>query len=146
VRPLAERLAGLAAWEATLASPTLTVGHWITSEPDANGVLQMPWFDYDPVILRFTGEMSWLGWVYPFDWMTWAATPAAHRLLHDPALVADADADDLGRLLTTIIRGDRFSEGAIASAAEAGLLLAIARRAGVLLDAISPRTSRRAVR
>jgi hypothetical protein len=67
VRPLAERLAGLAAWEATLASPTLTVGHWITSEPDANGVLQMPWFDYDPVILRFTGEMSGLGWVYPFD-------------------------------------------------------------------------------
>jgi hypothetical protein len=136
--PLADRLAGLAAWEGPLASPTLRIGRWISSEPDANGVIQMPYYDYDPVILRFAREVSALGWVYPFDWMTWAGTPAAQRLFRDPALVAELDADDLGRLLTTIIRADRFTEGSIAAAAERGALLAIARRAGVLLAALDP--------
>ena len=131
---LRTRLAGLAAWEPILSSPDFAVGRWVVTEPDVNGVIQMPWFDYDAAILRFTTEMSELGWVRPIDWMTWAGTPKARRLLHDPTLVSRANVDDLTRLLTTIVRGDRFSEGEIAGAYEAGMLTAIARRAGVLLE------------
>jgi hypothetical protein len=72
--------------------------------------------------------------VHPFDWPAWAASPDGRRLIEAPDRIASATADDLGRLLTTIVRGDRFSEGQLLHAAEAGLLLAIARRAAALLD------------
>jgi len=37
-------------------------------------------------------------------------------------------------VLTTLVRGERFSEGTLSEALESGLLLAIARRAEALLD------------
>ena len=46
-----------------------------------------------------------------------------------------ATADDLARLLTAIVRSDRFSEGSINGAFESGLLARIARRAATLLAA-----------
>ena len=57
------------------------------------------------------------------------------RTLGDPTRVASASADDLARLLTTLVRGDRFADGTLAHAHESGLLRAIARRAEVLLRA-----------
>jgi hypothetical protein len=51
-----------------------------------------------------------------------------------PAAVATASEDDLGRLLTAIVRSDRFNEGSLAGAWESGMLTAIVRRAGVLAD------------
>jgi hypothetical protein len=76
--------------------------------------------------------------VRPVDWMRWAGTPEAQRLISDPTTVAGASHDDLIYLLTTIIRGERFSDGEIAGAYERGTLLAIAQRAQALLDEGSP--------
>ena len=73
--------------------------------------------------------------VRPVDWMAWAGTPDAQRLITDPAEIADATHDQLIYLLTTIIRGERFSDGEIAGAYERGTLLAVAERAGALLGA-----------
>ena len=63
----------------------------------------------------------------------------ASTIVADPTRVAAVDAEDLRRLLTTIIRGDRFVRRAMSSgqAFESGMLLAIARRAETLL-AIGP--------
>ena len=94
----------------------------------------MPWFEYSDVIDRFRSEMSGAGLVQPVDWMTWAGTPEAQRLIRDPAEISRATEEDLVYLLTTIIRGERFSDGQIAGAYERGTLLAIAERAGALLD------------
>ncbi len=66
--------------------------------------------------------------------MRWAGTPEAQRLISDPAAIAAASHDDLIYLLTTILRGERFSDGEIASAYERGMLLAIAQRAQAVLD------------
>lgn len=117
-----------------LASPDIDFGHWVTYEPDEDGVMQMPWFDYSPEARRFMADVSGAGFVHPFDWMAWMGTPGALALVADPTRVAKADAEDLRRLLTAIIRGDRFVEGNVAGAFESGMLLAIARRAQALLD------------
>jgi hypothetical protein len=130
---LIERLAGLARWLSRFEDPAFTTGDWHASTTEQAGVIHMPWYEYGTEIRQFTAEMAALGWVHPFDWMAWAATPAGRRLLQGPASVASADAEDLSRLLTTIVRGDRFSEGEIAGAFEAGMLTAIARRAQVLM-------------
>jgi Family of unknown function (DUF6508) len=127
-----ERLRALAGYEAVLAAPGFTIGHWVAPEPDADGVRQVPWFEYSEAAEMFRSLASANGWVVPFDWMTWAASPAGRRLIGDPGLVADATADDLRKLITAIIRGERFSEGELAGANESGMLEAIVRRAAVL--------------
>ena len=43
------------------------------------------------------------------------------RFISDVAAVARATPDDLAKLLTVIIRGDRFSEGEIAGAFKSGI-------------------------
>lgn len=58
----------------------------------------------------------------------------------DPSTIAVADVDQLAHLLTTLIRGDRFNEGLLASAFDDGTLLAIARRMAVLADQSSSRS------
>ncbi len=57
---------------------------------------------------------------------------AMRRLIRNPAAIAGASGEDLGRILTTLVRGDRFSEGTLANAYETGVLRAIVRRASVL--------------
>jgi hypothetical protein len=109
------------------------IGQWRGGEADAGGVIRMPWYEYSPEIDRFRADMSTANLVRPVDWMAWAATPEAQRLISDPAAIAGASPDDLIYLLTTIIRGERFGDGGIAGAYERGTLLAIAQRARVLL-------------
>jgi hypothetical protein len=70
--------------------------------------------------------------------MRWTGTPEAQRLISDATTIADASHDDLIYLVTTILRGERFSDGEIASAYERGTLLAIARRAQALLPGDLP--------
>lgn len=122
----------LAAWADVLREHP-PVGQWRGGEADAAGVIQMPWFEYSGEVDRFRSEVSGAGFVQPVDWMTWAGTPDAQRLIRDPAEIEHATEDDLVHLLTTIIRGERFSDGQIAGAYERGTLLAIAERAQVLL-------------
>lgn len=95
----------------------------------------MPWYEYSDEIERFISEMYAAELVRSVDWMQWAGTPEAQRLIADPAEIAGATHDQLICLLTTIIRGERFSDGEIAGAYERGTLLAIAERAGALLTA-----------
>jgi hypothetical protein len=54
-------------------------------------------------------------------------------LKDDPEATAAATPDQLARLLTAIVRSDRFVEGSIAGAFDSGLLARIARRAAALL-------------
>jgi Family of unknown function (DUF6508) len=92
----------------------------------------MLWFGYSEAAMAFVEEAYALGWIASFDWMTRAGSSKGRRLLADHDLVARASVDDLARLLTVCIRGDRFSEGELAGAFESGTLGAIIRRAAVL--------------
>ncbi len=124
----------LAAWAPTLAAPGMDFGQWVKDETDADGVIHMGWYEYSPNALRFMADVSRAGFVQPFDWMAWAGTPAVQALIADPTRVGKVDAEDLRRLLTAIIRGDRFMEGNAAAAFESGMLVAIARRASTLVE------------
>ena len=122
----------LAGYAEALA-PHGPIGAWRGGEKDAAGVTQMPWYELGPEIERFVSEMYVAKLVRPVDWMRWAETPEAQRLIADPTTIAGASHDDLIHLLTTIIRGERFSDGQISGAYERGTLRAIAERAQVLL-------------
>lgn len=114
-------------------TPHGPIGQWQGGEKNAAGVIQMPWYEYPPEVERFEADMYAAKLVRPVDWMRWAGTPEAQQLISDPVAIAGASHEDLIYLLTTILRGERFSDGEIAGAYERGTLLAIAQRAQVLL-------------
>ena len=127
-----DQLLRLARWGDEFARPDFSLGEWVPARKDEAGVIQMGWYEQNEVARRFVSEMYQLGFVHNFDWMAWLGTPGAKRYLTGPEAVATADADDLARLLTAIIRGERFSDGELEGAHESGILLAITRRAGEL--------------
>ena len=78
-------------------------------------------------------------WMIPqFDWPAWAATAEAEALRERRDALAMAKPEQIARLLTALIRRDRFVEGSLISDLASGLLTAIARRAQSLLDEMPP--------
>ena len=133
-RSLIDRLRLLARNVDRLADPDFVFGAWEPSRTDDQGVMTLPWYELGPGGTAFLDDVRAGGWVTPFDWPAWSASPEGQRLIGHPEAVASASADDLGKLLTTYVRGDRFNEGLLASAHENGMLAAIARRAQELVQ------------
>ncbi len=92
-------------------APHGPIGRWAGGEGDAAGVIQMPWYDYQPEVDRVVADMYAAKLVRSVDAMRWVGTPEAQHLISDPATIAAAPDDNLIYLLTTIIRGERFSDG-----------------------------------
>ena len=136
---LAERLVPLADLVPILDAPDADFGHWEGGSTDTDGVLQMPWFAFGPTGDAFRAAVGRGGWVIAgFDWMTWLQTDEGQALRDRPVAVETATPDQLARLLTAIVRSDRFVEGSIAGAFESGLLTRIAKRAAALMTEMDP--------
>jgi hypothetical protein len=90
--------------------------------------------EHDELGVAFLDAATRAEWIVPFDWAAWAETAEGQRLLGEPRHVAMATTDQLAKVLTALLRGERFSEGTLNQASENGLLLAIAQRAETLLE------------
>ena len=96
----------------------------------------MPYFTFGPTADAFRSAIGRGGWIVTgFDWMTWLQTDDGASFRDRPEALAAASTDDLAKLLTAIVRSDRFVEGSLAGAFESGLLARIAQRAAALLVA-----------
>ena len=87
-------------------------------------VRQVPYSIYSDAVNGLVRQLYDLNLVVPFNWPEWDGTRRyrAGRGL-DEAPVADAV-----RVITAVIRADRFSDGAVAAAIEDGTLTAALRR------------------
>jgi len=134
-RDLPARLEAIAAFADELETPGFDAGHWHRSErtatPDGD-VWTMPWFELSERADAFIRTAAGSGWVQPFDWMAWVETDEGKSLRDDREALSRSTADQLQRLLTAVIRADRFSEGSLEWAFDSGLMAAIARRARTL--------------
>ncbi len=92
----------------------------------------MPYFAQGADITAFAQAAYRAGLVFPFDWSEWSDEAA--RLSADPEALAQADLVTVAKLLTTIIRQDRFVEGSLGSCVESGLVTDILRRLTALVD------------
>ena len=131
---LRRRLRILADTLPILEAPTFSAGRWHPMEPLADGSVSVPWFELSDEGEAVRRAIAESGFVSPFDWMAWAPTAEAQSLRTDRDALARATPDQLHKLLTTIVRADRFSEGTLAEALDSGLIAAMARRAAVLAD------------
>jgi Family of unknown function (DUF6508) len=68
-------------------------------------------------------------WVFPFDYATYAQTEEAQQLRDDPGKLAQATDEQLAKVLTIVIRKDRFCEGELDNAFQSGLIMGILKRA-----------------
>jgi hypothetical protein len=130
---LPQRLHGLAAFLPQFEQPDFCFGHWAGGEKTESGVLTIPYFSFSAVADEFIRAAYDLEWVrLDFDWPAWAQTPEAAQFRDDARAISNATPEQLSRLLTTVIRQDRFCDGELAEAFESGLLTAICRRAAQL--------------
>lgn len=92
------------------------------------------WFELSPVAADFVSACYEAGWVqWPdFNWGTWKNSAEARQLYFDPAALETATPEQLSRLLTVLIRQERFVDGALNAAFQSGVLLRILRRIAVL--------------
>ena len=129
-----DRLRAIGTFVDELENPAFVAGTWHRSErtrEDPN-VWTMPWFELSPRALAFVTALG--GLVTVFDWPAWAQTPEAQALHDDRGVLAAATLEDLTKLVTAVLREDRFVEGALGASFESGLMAAIARRAGALVE------------
>ena len=130
----AERLRAIADFLPIFEAPGFQFGHWTASVETAPRMFTAGYYTLGDDAMAFVKAAAAHGWVvFGFDWMAWAPTPEAQQLVHDETAMAQATPDQLAHLLTTCIRSDRFSEGALGEAFDSGLLTRILRRAAMLL-------------
>jgi hypothetical protein len=107
----------------------------LTEQASSNGahVFAGPGGSLSPGALAFVECAYESGWVKSFDWADWLQMAEAQDLANNPEAMAAATHDQLAKVLTALIRQDRFDEGALNSAFQSGLLTAIVQRAEALL-------------
>ena len=133
---MSEALRALARFLPAFEAPDFRVGDWAGMEEVEPGVRTMPYVRYSDVVEDFFHAACKHGWVRShFDWGAWKNTDEAKALRDDEAMLAAATPEQLARMLTTVIRQDRFVEGALLGAFETGMILGIVRRAAALLAA-----------
>ncbi len=120
-------------WEAADAVETeASHGVWAGGEQvdalvvdgEERPVVQMPFVTHSDAVNRLVQTLYQIGAIVPFDWQAWDGVEryrAAKALEHAP--VADAI-----RMLTAIVRADRFAEGTILMKLEDGTLTAALRQ------------------
>lgn len=128
-----QRLQALAKFLPIFESDGFKFGGWVHPPSEEPNVIIMGYYALSAESEGFVDAACKNGWVLPdFDWGKWLSTAEAAELRDNREVLAKATAEHLAKLLTVIIRQDRFCDGVMESAYEAGLLTAIVRRASQL--------------
>lgn len=126
-----DELRALVAMLPDLEAVGASFGEMTSVEPDG-GVIMMPSFEFNVIGDRFHSLGYAVGaGLSTDDWETWQAKEKA--FLDDNSLIAAASLDDVRRLIVTIVRAERFCDGAMQTALETGLVAVVLRRAAALL-------------
>ena len=130
-----KRMQRLAAFLPHFEKPDHKFGNWMQPQSEEEGVLVLPHFSFSEsaqefLYMAYDEELVLKG----FDWPSWKSSDEAQKLRNDPEYLAKATSDQLARLLTVLIRQERFCEGSLSAAYESGLLTEICRRAAWLVS------------
>ncbi|HIV76291.1 MAG TPA: hypothetical protein H9899_02075 [Candidatus Sphingomonas excrementigallinarum] len=128
-------LRNIGAFAPLLADPDFTAGAWTEPQRSAEGVMTMAWFRLSEPAAAFVtaiaSEDVAAHYLRPVDDET--RSTAMHMIEH-PSALANASVEQIGWILTYLLRADRFVEGSLAQAFDTGLMRAIADRAVILSE------------
>jgi len=90
---------------------------------EKNGVFHMPFWIESPVVSEFRELAHKLLIIKNFDWQSWEE---GRKILTNPSFDFNTvDLETKRRLITLLVRSDRFNEGTLISAFESGVILRI---------------------
>ena len=92
-------------------------------QEDKGQVIQIPYCESAPIVSRFLKVVYSIPIIISFDWVSW---DDGRKIASDP----DFDFDSVNlvtkcKLITAIVRNNRFSEGTLVAAFKSGLILKI---------------------
>jgi hypothetical protein len=126
-------LRNIAAFAPLLAAPDFTPGAWTEPRRSAEGIITMAWFRFsDPAAAFVTAIAREAVAAHYLKPVADEERAVLMRMADHPSAIADAGIDQIGWILTYLLRAERFSEGSLAKAFDTGLMRAIAERAAVL--------------
>ena len=127
------RLEKLSSFASLFTRDGFKFGERVPLKELGEGITEMPYTILGDTALAFVEACYEADWVMDFDWPEWIRSGEANGLTELAAVRERATPLDLAKLLTALIRQDRFVEGALMGAFESGLLTAITERAATLL-------------
>jgi len=92
-------------------------------------------YSYHPEIDIFIDDLNKMGFIQKFDWQNWIEE--LDRFSENPELLKKADAETIIKILTTIVRGERFFAGILYKNIENGFILKILYRLKDILETIN---------
>ena len=102
---------------------TRNFGEWEKGEKDEEGVIQFPYFIPADVVSQFLKIVYSIPIIISFNWGAWNE---GRKIANTPNFNFDnANLVTKCKLITALVRNDRFCDGALASAFESGLILKI---------------------
>lgn len=102
---------------------TSTFGEMNGAEQNAEGIIVIPSLTESPVVSRFHQIVYDMPIVIDFDWGSWGE---GRKMVRDENFDFNSiDIPTKCKIITAIIRNDRFCEGALVSAFESGIILKI---------------------
>ncbi len=100
-------------------------GGWQQERHRLTGVIYMPHVYETKLVTDILQELYELQLIISFDWGAW--TEGSRRLAEEPFFVDDLDAVTICKMITGIIRSDRFNEGSLLVAFQNGRMPALLR-------------------
>ena len=92
-------------------------------EKNDKGDIQMPYYMDSPIVEKFRESVVELGIIISFDWSNW---DDGRKIARNKEFDYDSiDIPTKCKLITAIVRNDRFCEGALVAAFDSGLILKI---------------------
>lgn len=121
----ADIAAVIAAFE-PLRAADAPIGEWAGGADAETGVIQMPWFDYSETVFAWERALYEHQIICEYGEPGWMERFGA--FCGDPSLLASVDLTVIRKVLTTIVRGERFCEGHVQAMFKAGLVQAAMAR------------------
>jgi len=133
--PTAADLRAVAAFKEALSRPDLLVGTWHGGVPEhEGGPIQWPWVQYGSVVSEWVDALYEHHVVVDYGEPGWDERMQAFAT--DPTRMQAADLLTVRKVLTTVVRRERFCDGSIQSAFGTGLVQAAMLRLRELADAL----------
>lgn len=133
--PTVADLRAVAAFTEALTLSALVVGTWHGGVPEREGAsIQWPWVQYTPVVNEWVDSLYEHHVVVDYGEPGWDERMQAFAV--DPGRLRSADLLTVRKVLTTVVRRERFCDGAIESSFETGLVQAAMVRLRVLAEAL----------
>lgn len=122
-KPTSLEIEELVSFLPRLYAEGFTPAVWHGGTPDQEGVIQIPWLDYNETVIEFIKVAERECWTD-----TEYIKKKPHQMLENECAVESADLNEIRTILTWCVRGERFCTGHWRAVIEGGVVRRLLQR------------------